>query len=191
MHRIRLLVVAIVLVAFAGTALAQKARINKYHKSLSTKLSAMVQDGEKCKVNMNDSTDGDGMDAEIRLTMGIREFESFAPVAALEAAALPHKFPAVNIICGTKRRAGSDGSISATRSRSRQCTKPASARRPPRRWPTPSLGIEIDRETRASASTIRTPRRNLPSRKTSSRRNLEAASLSSVCSRHFVGAWCP
>ncbi len=97
MHRIRLLVVAIVLVAFAGTALAQKARINKYHKSLSTKLSAMVQDGEKCKVNMNDSTDGDGMDAEIRLTMGIREFESFAPVAALEAAALPHKFPAVNI----------------------------------------------------------------------------------------------
>ncbi len=96
-HRIRLLLVAIVLVAVAGTAFAQRARINTYHKSLSTKLSAMVQDGEKCKVNMNDSTDGDGMDAEIRLTMGIREFESFAPVAALEAASLPHKFKAVNI----------------------------------------------------------------------------------------------
>lgn len=57
----------------------------------------MVQDGQTCKVNMNDSTDGDGLDAEIRLTMGIREFESFAPVAALEAAALPHKFEVVNI----------------------------------------------------------------------------------------------
>ena len=46
---------------------------------------------------MNDSPDGKGRDAEIRLTMGIREFESFAPVAALEAAAIPHKFDVVNI----------------------------------------------------------------------------------------------
>ena len=96
-HRIRLLIVAIVLVAVAGTAFAQRARINTYHKSLSKKLSAMVQSGQKCKVNMNDSEDGRGMDAEIRLTMGIREFESFAPVAALEAASLPHKFKVVNI----------------------------------------------------------------------------------------------
>jgi hypothetical protein len=29
--------------------------------------------------------------------MGIREFESFAPVAALEAAAIPHKFDVVYI----------------------------------------------------------------------------------------------
>jgi hypothetical protein len=96
-HRIRLLVVTIVLVAVAGAAFAQKGRINKYHKALSQKLSAMVQSGQTCKVNMNDSEDGNGMDAEIRLTMGIREFESFAPIAALEAAALPHKFNAVNI----------------------------------------------------------------------------------------------
>lgn len=89
--------VVLVMVALAGTAFAQKKRINDYHKALQSKLDAMVQSGQKCKVNMNDSTDGDGMDAEIRLTMGIREFESFAPVAALEAASLPHKFPAVNI----------------------------------------------------------------------------------------------
>ena len=95
-HRISWMVVLVV-IALAGTAFAQKKRINDYHKSLQKKMEAMVQDGEKCKVNMNDSTDGNGMDAEIRLTMGIREFESFAPVAALEAAALPHKFPAVNI----------------------------------------------------------------------------------------------
>lgn len=81
----------------SGGAFAQKARIDTYQQSLQTKMSAMVQGGQSCKINMNDSTDGNGMDAEIRLTMGIREFESFAPVAALEAAALPHKFPAVNI----------------------------------------------------------------------------------------------
>ena len=93
------LLVASVLLAtvFAGTAFAQKARIDAYHQALGKKMSAMVQQGQSCKVNMNDSTDGKGMDAEIRLTMGIREFESFAPIAALEAAAIPHKFPAVNI----------------------------------------------------------------------------------------------
>ena len=96
-HRISWMVMVSVFVALCGTALAQKARINTYHKSLQKKLSAMVQDGQSCKVNMNDSSDGEGMDAEIRLTMGIREFESFAPVAALEAAGIPHKFPAVNI----------------------------------------------------------------------------------------------
>ena len=88
---------AVFVFGLAGTALAQKARVNAYHQALSKKLSAMVQQGESCKVNMNDSTDGDGADAEIRLTMGIREFESFAPVAVIEAALIPHKFPAVNI----------------------------------------------------------------------------------------------
>lgn len=96
-HRISWMVVLSVFVVLSGTSFAQKARINTYHKSLQKKLGAMVQDGQSCKVNMNDSTDGKGMDAEIRLSMGIREFESFAPIAALEAAALPHKFPAVNI----------------------------------------------------------------------------------------------
>ena len=95
-HRISWMVVLLV-IGLTGTGFAQKKRINTYHNSLQKKMAAMVQAGQKCKVNMNDSTDGKGMDAEIRLTMGIREFESFAPVAALEAAALPHKFPAVNI----------------------------------------------------------------------------------------------
>ena len=96
-RKVSWLVVAAVLAGAVGTAFAQKARMNTYHRSLQKKMEAMVQDGQKCKVNLNDSSDGDGMDAEIRLTMGIREFEAFAPVAALEAAALPHKFPTVNI----------------------------------------------------------------------------------------------
>jgi hypothetical protein len=96
-HRISSIVILTLLVAFCGTAFAQKARINTYHRALEKKMEAMVQSGQSCKVNMNDSEDGKGMDAEIRLTMGIREFESFAPIAALEAASLPHKFPAVNI----------------------------------------------------------------------------------------------
>ncbi len=96
-YRMGWFVIMSVLLGFSGTAFAQKARMNTYHRSLQTKMEAMVSQGQKCKVNLNDSTDGDGMDAEIRLTMGIREFESFAPIAALEAAALPHKFPAVNI----------------------------------------------------------------------------------------------
>ena len=96
-RRLTSVLVLSVLLGFAGTAFAQKARMRTYHQALQKKMEAMVQDGQSCKVNLNDSTDGKGMDAEIRLTMGIREFESFAPVAALEAAALPHKFPAVNI----------------------------------------------------------------------------------------------
>jgi hypothetical protein len=81
----------------AGTASAQKARMNTYHDALQKKMNAFMQQGQKCKVNLNDSTDGQGMDVEIRLTMGIKEFEDFAPIAALEAASLPHKFPTVNI----------------------------------------------------------------------------------------------
>ena len=92
-HRISWMVVLSVFVVLSGTSFAQKARINTYHKSLQKKLEAMVQQGQSCKVNMNDSEDGKGMDAEIRLTMGIREFESFAPVAALEAAGAAAQIP--------------------------------------------------------------------------------------------------
>jgi hypothetical protein len=60
-------------------------------------MSAMVAQGQSSKVNMNDAQEGKGLDVEIRLTMGIREFESFAPIAACEAAALPHKFDVVYI----------------------------------------------------------------------------------------------
>ena len=87
----------VLVLGLSGSAFAQKARMDDYHRSLSKKMEAMVASGQSCKVNINDSSDGQGVDAEIRLTMGIREFESFAPIAALEAAALPHKFPAVYI----------------------------------------------------------------------------------------------
>jgi hypothetical protein len=81
-----------------GTAFAQnQRRVDDYHRALQGKMTAMAAQGQSVKVNMNDSQDGKGRDAEIRMTMGIREFESFAPIAALEAAAIPHKFDAVNI----------------------------------------------------------------------------------------------
>ncbi len=47
----------------------------------------------KSVVNVSDSPDVEGQDAEIRLTMPIDDFMEFAPIAALEAAAIPHKFP--------------------------------------------------------------------------------------------------
>ncbi len=47
----------------------------------------------KSVVNVSDSPDVDGQDVEIRLTMPIDDFMEFAPIAALEAAAVPHKFP--------------------------------------------------------------------------------------------------
>jgi hypothetical protein len=85
-------------VILGGTAFAQnQKRADDYHRALQGKMTAMMAQGQSVKVNLNDSQDGKGRDAEIRLNMGIREFESFAPVAALEAAAIPHKFDAVYI----------------------------------------------------------------------------------------------
>ena len=48
-------------------------------------------------VNVYESNDGDGQDVEIRLTMPIDAFMEFAPIAALEAAAIVHKFSVVYI----------------------------------------------------------------------------------------------
>jgi hypothetical protein len=48
-------------------------------------------------VNVYESNDGDGQDVEIRLTMPIDSFMEFAPIAALEAAAITHKFSVVYI----------------------------------------------------------------------------------------------
>lgn len=48
-------------------------------------------------VNVYESNDGKGQDVEIRLTMPIDAFMEFAPIAALEAASIPHKFPVVYI----------------------------------------------------------------------------------------------
>jgi hypothetical protein len=74
-----------------------KQRADDYLRAVQGKMTALAAQGQSAKVNINDSTDGKGRDVEIRLTMGIKEFESFAPIAALEAAAIPHKFDAVNI----------------------------------------------------------------------------------------------
>jgi hypothetical protein len=95
--RVALVGLALALV-IGGTAFAQnQKRVDDYHRTLQGKMKAMMQQGQSARVDMNDSKDGKGRDAEIRLTMGIKEFESFAPIAALEAAAIPHKFDAVNI----------------------------------------------------------------------------------------------
>ena len=47
----------------------------------------------ECVVIVGDSQDVDGQDVEIRITMPIDAFMEFAPIAALEAAAITHKFP--------------------------------------------------------------------------------------------------
>jgi hypothetical protein len=95
--RVALVGLALALV-FGGTAFAQnQKRVDDYHRTLQGKMKAMMQQGQSARVDMNDSKDGKGRDAEIRLTMGIKEFESFAPIAALEAAAIPHKFDVVYI----------------------------------------------------------------------------------------------
>ena len=92
------LVSLVLVLVLGGTAFAQnQKRADDYHRALQGKMTAMMAQGQSVKVNLNDSQDGKGRDAEIRLTMGIREFESFAPVAALEAAAIPHKFDVVYI----------------------------------------------------------------------------------------------
>lgn len=81
----------------SSTALAQKKRMRDYKTNVDLKLESMMADGQKCNTNLNDSEDGKGMDLEIVLDMDLKDFEKMAPVAALEAAAIPHKFPAVNI----------------------------------------------------------------------------------------------
>ncbi len=47
----------------------------------------------KCVVIVGDSQDVVGQDVEIRVTMPVDAFMEFAPIAALEAAAVTHKFP--------------------------------------------------------------------------------------------------
>jgi hypothetical protein len=56
-----------------------------------------LQQPFKTVVNVYQSNDGHGQDVEIRITMPVDSFMEFAPVAALEAAAIPHKFPVVYI----------------------------------------------------------------------------------------------
>jgi hypothetical protein len=92
-------------VLMASDGFAQKRRISKYKMDLEDKMNSMMSsmmkekkaEGWKCVTNVHDSNDGDGQDAELRFTMPLDEFTSFAPIAALEAAAIPHKFPVVYI----------------------------------------------------------------------------------------------
>ena len=57
----------------------------------------LLSDSFGSVVNLQESHDGVGQDVEIRLTMPIDAFMEFAPIAALEAASIPHKFPVVYI----------------------------------------------------------------------------------------------
>ncbi len=81
----------------SSDAFAQKARMRKYERALQAKMDSVMKKGWKCQARLGDSHDGNGQDVEIRLTMPVDEFMRFAPVAALEAAAIPHKFPVVYI----------------------------------------------------------------------------------------------
>ncbi len=100
MKRVSSLLVALSMVTgllVASNVFAQKKRMRTYHAAVQGKLNGMMKPGWKCKVNLGDSKDGDGQDLEIRLTMPINKYMEFAPVAALEAASIPHKFPVVHI----------------------------------------------------------------------------------------------
>ena len=81
----------------ASNADAQKRRMRNYQMNLEDKMASMMKDGWKCVVSMGDSNNGKGQDVELRFTMPIDEFMEFAPVAALEAASIPHKFDVVHI----------------------------------------------------------------------------------------------
>jgi hypothetical protein len=94
------LLVAFVAVAgllLASNADAQKRRMRTYKMDLEDKMASMMKEGWKCEVSMGDSDSGKGQDVELRLTMPIDEFMEFAPIAALEATAIPHQFDVVLI----------------------------------------------------------------------------------------------
>jgi hypothetical protein len=108
MKRYSKLVVAFLAVAgllLASDGFAQKRRISKYKMDLEDKMVSMMSslmkekeaEGWKCVVNVHESNDGKGQDAELRFTMPLDEFTALAPVAALETAAIPHKFDVVYI----------------------------------------------------------------------------------------------
>jgi len=89
--------VAVASLLGVSLAWAQGARMEAYQSALQSKMNSMMAGGAKCKVNLNDSQSGKGQDVELRITMPMNAFMEFAPVAALEAASIPHKFPVVYI----------------------------------------------------------------------------------------------
>lgn len=89
--------VAVSSVLAVSLAWAQGARMEAYQSALQKKMDSMMSGGAKCKVNLTDSQSGNGQDVELRITMSMNLFMELAPVAALEAASIPHKFPVVYI----------------------------------------------------------------------------------------------
>jgi hypothetical protein len=81
--------------AVASAAARARARVGESGTSAVGQPSAAGSFGSVVKVY--ESNDGKGQDVEIRLTMPIDAFMEFAPIAALEAASIAHKFPVVYI----------------------------------------------------------------------------------------------
>ena len=127
MRRVTTWSLALALIAglvFSSNVYAQnQARQEAYQKALQQKLEAkaaemMAAYGETipradrwtCEVRMQESADYPGkVDAEISVKMPIDEFKEFAPIALLEAVAVPHSFPTGKIYIRetTTRRVGS------------------------------------------------------------------------------------
>lgn len=125
----RVAIWSLALTAIAGLMISSnvhaqnKGRQENYQKALQQKLDSKVAEmmegyGEKirkadrwsCEVRLNDSADYAGkIDAELSITMPIDEFMEFAPVAFLEAVAVPHNFPTGKIYIRetTTRKVGS------------------------------------------------------------------------------------
>ena len=142
-HRISQMVILSVLVVFCGTAFAQKARINKYHRSLQKKMEAMVSDGQTCKVNMNDSEDGKGMDAEIRLTMGIREVRVLRAGGGARGRGASPQVPGSEHLLATRRNGPRRADqFPRPPNHSRRSTRRARERKRPQRWRIPSLALD-------------------------------------------------
>lgn len=74
-----------------------RARAREGQRGEPEELQSLRQQNWKSTVDVYESNDGQGQDVEVRLTMPVDEFMEFAPIAALEAAAIPHKFPVVYI----------------------------------------------------------------------------------------------
>ena len=119
-----LALVAIGALVVSSNAQAQnQARQENYQKALQEKLDAKLGEmmeayGEKipkaerwtCEVRMQESADYPGkVDSEISVKMPIDDFKAFAPIALLEAVAVPHNFPTGTIYIRetTTRRVGS------------------------------------------------------------------------------------
>jgi hypothetical protein len=121
MKHLKILVLLFAVGVLASNAYAQKKRMRDYKYAVEDKMTAMVAEAQqsliksksksltdadmaaakkqnwKCVTNLADSQDGEGQDLELRFTMPLDEFKKIAPVALLEAAAIPHKFPVVNM----------------------------------------------------------------------------------------------